>query len=75
MSREEWPDTERRGYSTGIESAVGLMEAHVRIDHLQRLLKRAFDVADTKQWRDKAGLNLAAHPLWDEVRNTLSPNT
>lgn len=63
-----WPDTERRGYAADMGSAVGLMEAHVRIDNLQRLLSRALTLAESKQWRDKAGLNLDAHPLWDEIR-------
>ncbi len=65
----EWPDTERRGYHADMDSAVGLMVAHVQIDHLKALLVRALAVVDTKQWRDRTGLNLAAHPLWDEVRD------
>lgn len=59
---------DRRGYGADIGSAVGLMEAHVRIEHLNQLLDRALALADSKNWRDRAGLNLASHPLWDEVR-------
>lgn len=67
----DWPNTERRGYAADMGSAVGLMEAHVRIDNLRGLLERALALASTKHWRDRAGLGLDAHPLWDEIRAAL----
>lgn len=67
----DWPDTERRIYPADMSAAVGLMEAQVRIDHFTSLLRRTLTIANSKRWRDRAGLAFEGHPIWDEVREAL----
>ena len=68
----DWPNTERRGYVADMGSAVGLMNADIQIDNLRRLLARCLKSVEGSKWRDRTGLSAEAHPVWDDVRETLN---
>lgn len=48
---------------------------NAEIERLRLLLRRCLSSIKGGKWRDGAGLSAEAHPVWDDVKETLRPRT
>jgi hypothetical protein len=61
-----------RIYEAGLRLGYIQPAQDAEIARLRAMLARCLKVADSGSWRDSANLSVGAHPVWDDVRETLA---